>query len=175
MNELIGLFTTAEKRGVAVTGLGGQFNIAMDKLKTFLGRDFDTSDATQIQQAINQVKQRSIRDILQESGRTISDLDRQIVDKIFGEIDFFTPPDQIAKKLNKARNDLIDSNREKKRTITSSYTLIQNPVYEGVGLTAISPYISLIDKIIKADPTQGAGLTLDEVLNIDIRGQNLLN
>ena len=87
----------------------------MDKLKTFLGRDFDTSDATQIQQAINQVKQRSIRDILQESGRTISDLDRQIVDKIFGEIDFFTPPDQIAKKLNKARNDLIDSNREKEK------------------------------------------------------------
>jgi len=175
MNELIGLFTTAEQRGVAVTGLGGQFNIAMDKLKTFLGRDFDTSDATQIQQAINQVKQRSIRDILQESGRTISDLDRQIVDKIFGEIDFFTPPDQIAKKLNKARNDLIDSNREKKRTITSSYTLIQNPVYEGVGVTAISPYISLIDRIMKADPSKGAGLTLGEVLNIDIREQNLLN
>ena len=174
MNELIGLFTTAEQRGVAVSGLGGQFNIAMDKLKTFLGRDFDTSDATQIQQAINQVKQRSIRDILQESGRTISDLDRQIVDKIFGEIDLFTPPDQIAKKLRKARNDLIDSNREKQRTISTSYDLIQNPVYEGVGIQAVSPYISLIDKILKSDPTKGSGISLSEVFDIDVRSLELL-
>ena len=174
MNELIDLFTTAEQRGVAVSGLGGQFNIAMDKLKTFLGRDFDTSDATQIQQAINQVKQRSIRDILQESGRTISDLDRQIVDKIFGEIDLFTPPDQIAKKLRKARNDLIDSNREKQRTISSSYDLIQNPVYEGVGIQAVSPYISLIDKILKSDPTKGSGISLSEVFDIDVRSLELL-
>ena len=103
MNELIDLFNSAQEQGVAVTGLGGQVNIFADKLKTFFGQDFDSSDATKIQQAINQVKQRSIREILNESGRTISDLDRQIVDKIFGEIDFTTPPDQIIKKLNKAK------------------------------------------------------------------------
>ena len=164
MNELIDLFNSAQEQGVAVTGLGGQVNIFADKLKTFFGQDFDSSDATKIQQAINQVKQRSIREILNESGRTISDLDRQIVDKIFGEIDFTTPPDQIIKKLNKARNDLIKNNADKKRQIETTFKTVSDPIYGIRGQNLISSYLPTINKILASIPGQSpSGITLSEV------------
>jgi hypothetical protein len=164
MNDLINLFNEAQEKGVAVTGAGGQLNIFADKLKTFFGQDFDSSDATKIQQAINQVKQRSIREILNESGRTISDLDRQIVDKIFGEIDFTTPPDQIIKKLNKARNDLIKNNSDKKRQIETTFKTVSDPIYGIRGQNLISSYLPTIDKILASIPGQSpSGITLSEV------------
>jgi len=164
MNDLIDLFNEAQDKGVAVTGLGGQVNIFGDKLKTFFGADFDSSDATKIQQAINQVKQRSIREILNESGRTISDLDRQIVDKIFGEIDFTTPPDQILTKLNKARNDLIKNNADKKRQIETTYKTVSDPLYGIRGQNLISSYLPTIKKILASTPGQTpSGITLSEV------------
>ena len=164
MNDLINLFNEAQEKGVAVTGLGGQVNIFGDKLKTFFGQDFDSSDATKIQQAINQVKQRSIREILNESGRTISDLDRQIVDKIFGEIDFTTPPDQIIKKLNKARNDLVKNNADKKRQIETTFKTVSDPIYGIRGQNLISSYMPTINKILASIPGQSpSGITLSDV------------
>ena len=44
--------------------------------------------------------QRSVRSILGESGKTISNLDRQIVAKIFGSVNVFTSRAEIKKKLD---------------------------------------------------------------------------
>ena len=180
MNDLIELFEAAEKKGVAVAGGAGALARMADSIDAFTGGfgvtflGGETSDSTKIQQAIEQVKQRSIREILQESGRTISDLDRQIVDKIFGTLDLYTPADQILKKLKGAREGLINSNKEKQRVINTSLDLIQNPAYKGFGTQAILPYYDTIQKILVADPSQGSGLTLSEVVEIDLTSLNLL-
>ena len=180
MNDLIELFESAKDKGVAVAGGAGALARMADSIDAFTGGfgvtflGGETSDSTKIQQAIEQVKQRSIREILQESGRTISDLDRQIVDKIFGTLDLYTPADQILKKLKGAREGLINSNKEKQRVINTSLDLIQNPAYKGFGTKAILPYYDTIQKILVADPSQGSGLTLSEVVEIDLTSLNLL-
>tara|TARA_A100001391_G_scaffold73972_2_gene47814 strand:+ start:9499 stop:11577 length:2079 start_codon:yes stop_codon:yes gene_type:complete len=174
MNELIGLFEQAGKDGIAVTGGPGLLARLGDSLDAFTGNYFTigdgkTSISTQIQQAIEQVKQRTIRDILQESGRTISDLDREIVDKIFGSLDLYTPADQILKKLKNARERLIESNREKQRKISDAFNLVQDPVYKGVGTKTIMPYYSTIQNILKADATKAQVFE-----DIDLRSLDLL-
>ena len=73
-----------------------------------------------------------------------------------------------------AREGLINSNKEKQRVINTSLDLIQNPAYKGFGTKAILPYYDTIQKILVADPSQGSGLTLSEVVEIDLTSLNLL-
>ncbi len=152
MDDLIGLFENARITGGRVSGIGGQFDLYVDKLKALSGMDFDPSDATQITNAIEQVKQRSIREILNESGRTISDLDRQIVEKIFGGIDLTSAPSEIIKKLKKGRRDLQNNNRDKQRKISVTYNTVIDPIYGNRGLNLILPFKDTIDKIPSAKP-----------------------
>ena len=159
MDDLIGLFENARITGGKVSGIGGQFDLYLDKLKALSGMDFDPSDATQITNAIEQVKQRSIREILNESGRTISDLDRQIVEKIFGGIDLTTAPSEIIKKLRKGRADLQNNNRDKQRKISVTYNTVIDPIYGNRGLNLILPFKDTIDKILRATPGDNYSLT----------------
>jgi hypothetical protein len=156
MNSAIDLFDKAIEDGVPITGLPGYAVRGMDKLKAFFGAtDTNVSDSTKIQNYIDQVKQRSIREILNESGRTISNLDREIVDKVFGELDLTGDPKEIRKKLANARANLIRNNEDKKRIIEGKYTIIQNPAYQGVGIQAVSPYLESILRIISGQPAEG--------------------
>ena len=98
-----------------------------------------------------------------------SDAALDIVDKIFGSLDLYTPADQILKKLKNARERLIESNREKQRKISDSFTLVQDPAYKGVGTKTILPYISTIQNILKADATKAQVFE-----NIDLRSLDLL-
>lgn len=159
MDDLIGLFENARITGGRVSGIGGQFDLYVDKLKALSGMDFDPSDATQITNAIEQVKQRSIREILNESGRTISDLDRQIVEKIFGGIDLTSAPSEIIKKLKKGRRDLQNNNRDKQRKISVTYNTVIDPIYGNRGLNLILPFKDTIDKILSAKPGNNYSLT----------------
>ena len=156
MNSAIDLFDKAIEDGVPITGLPGYAVRGVDKLKAFMGAtDTNVSDSTKIQNYIDQVKQRSIREILNESGRTISNLDREIVDKVFGELDLTGDPKEIRKKLANARANLIRNNEDKKRIIEGKYTIIQNPAYQGVGIQAVSPYLESILRIISGQPVEG--------------------
>jgi hypothetical protein len=159
MDDLIGLFENARITGGRVSGIGGQFDLYVDKLKALSGMDFDPSDATQITNAIEQVKQRSIREILNESGRTISDLDRQIVEKIFGGIDLTSVPSEIIKKLRKGRADLQKNNADKQRKISVTYRTVTDPIYGNRGLNLILPFKDTIDKILDAKPGENYSLT----------------
>ena len=153
MNDAIALFDAAVENNVPITGLPGRLARFKDEAAAFLGIDNpNVSDATKITNYIEQVKQRSIREILNESGRTISNLDREIVDKVFGSLDLTGDPREILKKLNNARSNLIRNNEDKARTINSTYTILRQPEYQGVGIEALSPYISSILRIINADP-----------------------
>tara|TARA_R100000655_G_scaffold39983_1_gene75548 strand:- start:6748 stop:8658 length:1911 start_codon:yes stop_codon:yes gene_type:complete len=154
MNDAISLFDEAIEKGVPITGLPGRIMRFKDEASAFLGIDNpNVSDATKIQNYITQVKQRSIREILNESGRTISNLDREIVNDVFGDLDLTGDPTEIRKKLYNARANLIKNNRDKQRKITSDYRVLQDPAYQGKGLAAISPYEDLILKIIGLDPS----------------------
>ncbi len=159
MDDLIGIFENARITGGRVSGVFGQFDLYADKLKALSGMDFDPSDATQITNAIEQVKQRSIREILNESGRTISDLDRQIVEKIFGGIDLTSAPSEIIKKLKKGRRDLQNNNRDKQRKISVTYRTVIDPIYGNRGMNLILPFKDTIDKILAAKPGNNYSLT----------------
>ena len=149
MDSAIDLFDQAIEKGVPITGLPGATVRGIDQLKAFMGAtDENVSDSTKIANYIDQVKQRSIREILNESGRTISNLDREIVDKVFGEINLTGNPSEIRKKLFNARENLIRNNEDKKRSIDSTYTIIRNPAYQGVGINAVTPFVDDILRII---------------------------
>tara|TARA_R100000654_G_scaffold49804_1_gene75957 strand:+ start:312 stop:2207 length:1896 start_codon:yes stop_codon:yes gene_type:complete len=149
MDSAIDLFDEAIKNNVPITGLPGYAVRGIDKLKAFMGStDENVSDSTKIANYIDQVKQRSIREILNESGRTISNLDREIVDRVFGEINLTDKPSEIRKKLYNARENLIRNNQDKKRSIESTYSIVRNPAYQGVGINAITPFVDDILRII---------------------------
>jgi uncharacterized protein (UPF0297 family) len=149
MNDAISLFDEAIEKGVPITGLPGRIMRFKDEASAFLGIDNpNVSDATKIQNYITQVKQRSIREILNESGRTISNLDREIVNDVFGDLDLTGDPTEIRKKLFNARENLIRNNEDKKRSIDSTYTIIRNPAYQGVGINAVTPFVDDILRII---------------------------
>jgi len=149
MNSAIDLFDEAIKNDVPITGLPGYAVRGIDQLKAFMGStDENVSDSTKIVNYINQVKQRSIREILNESGRTISNLDRDIVNDVFGEINLTDKPSEIRKKLSNARENLIRNNEDKKRSIESTYSIVRNPAYQGVGINAVTPFVDDILRII---------------------------
>ena len=148
MNETINLFEDSVRDGVPITGLPGRFERFKDEASAFAGYYKEPSAATKILNMIEQVKQRSIRAILQESGRTISDTDRDIVNRVFGDLDLTSPPGEILKKLKNARQSLVTSNIDKRDTISTTYKLMQNPAYGNVGTDAISSYKDLLEKII---------------------------
>lgn len=175
MNDAIALFEEAMSKGVKVTGLQGKISRFTDQGKAFFNIDGEVSDSTKIQNYIDQVKQRSIRDILNESGRTISNLDREIVDKVFGEINLTDNPQEILKKLRRARRSLIDSNADKQRAIRTNYGIISDKAYGATGIRTIAPYQAMVNQILNAnpsdfstmDPIQGA------VITVDYRGKNV--
>jgi len=175
MNDAIALFEEAVDRGVAVTGLQGRISRFADQGKAFFNIDGEVSDATKIQNYIEQVKQRSIRDILNESGRTISNLDREIVDRVFGELTLTDDPSEILKKLKGARRSLMDSNADKQRAIRTNYGIISDNAYGATGIRTIAPYQAMVNQILNAnpsdfstmDPIQGA------VITVDYRGKNV--
>lgn len=148
MNDAISLFQEAVEKGVPITGLPGRFERFKDEAAAFAGYEKEASAATKIQNMIEQVKQRSIRAILQESGRTISDTDRDIVNRVFGDLDLTSPPAEILTKLKNARQSLVVSNIDKRDTISTTYKLMQNSAYGNVGKDAISSYKDLLEKII---------------------------
>ena len=96
------------------TGLAGFFGNLLDRASALIGKDGkefkDQSPRTQIDSILNAIRQENIRALLGESGRTISNLDREIVADIFGSITVDSPKSVLIEKLNqvvtKFRRDL---------------------------------------------------------------------
>ena len=106
---------------------------------------------TRINSTLEVLTQASVRDILGESGKTISNLDRQIVADIFGNLTVFTDPSVIKDKLKRTRTTTVESMQK------TQGELIRNLSYfTRTGET--SPLIvsrkNLIDRILGLDLTQ---------------------
>ena len=92
------------------------FNVQGEPSRT--GKSFaDLEPRVRAKVLLNQIKQKNIRDILGESGKTISNLDRQIVEELVGSIALGKTPQEtlealrlteqsIANNLNSAQNRL---------------------------------------------------------------------
>ena len=156
MNQAIKLFEDAVDNGTAVTGLPGRVNRFKDEVATFFNIPVsELSDATQIHNFIEMVKQRSIKDVLNESGKTISNIDRDILDRIFGGLDFTTPPAVQLKKLIASRDNLVNNQRTRQRKIQGIHTTLQDPLLRGRGMLD-AENLSLLQRILTADPVNPA-------------------
>ena len=74
----------------------------------------------QFEKLMTIVSQKNIKEILNETGKTISNIDRDIVDRIMGKITVFTDPAETLKALQLAREDSLknlESYRNKGRTL----------------------------------------------------------
>ena len=104
------------------------------------------SAAKRTQLILDVTAQRSVRDILGESGKTISNLDRDIVAKIFGSVNVFTTPAELKKKLENSRKNIIESMRKEQNTIINRSNALKESGYPSQVVFANIP---LIDRILK--------------------------
>ena len=108
--------------------------------------ELDSAKRTQI--ILDVTAQRSVRDILGESGKTISNLDRDIVAKIFGSVNVFTSPAEIQKKLENSRANIIEGMRGHQNSIITRVKGLGELKYDS-GLLGLNE--SIIDRILDFD------------------------
>ena len=90
--------------GKGATGLSGLFGKVWTQALALINKqqniDFEGLDArTQADAILNALRQQDIQRLLGESGKTISNLDREIVAEIFGSITVTSTPAEIKEKL----------------------------------------------------------------------------
>jgi len=107
----------------AAFGARGLFGIVNDKIRNALGIG-ETEWANlpaevRTKKLLDITAQRSVRSILGESGKTISNLDRQIVAQIFGNVDIWTSPAELRKILSNSRSNIIEGMRAGQSTVIS--------------------------------------------------------
>ena len=89
--------------------------------------------------------QRSVRNILGESGKTISNLDREIVARIFGNVNIWTSPAELKKILGQSRSNIIEGMRSTQNQIISRANAFKQVGYKSPVLDLNE---SLIDRIL---------------------------
>jgi hypothetical protein len=106
------------------TGFNGLKNKLITQAMTFIKggpKNWENIDPRSRADAILLVlQQENIREILGESGRTISNLDREIIKDVFGNITVFTSEAEIIKKLNDSRTKTLKSANETKGNINAN-------------------------------------------------------
>jgi len=137
------------KGAFGASGLFGQWK---DKIRNAAGYGETEWDAlspeVRTQKVLEITAQRSVRNILGESGKTISNLDRQIVAQIFGEVTVFTSPAELKKVLGNSRDNIISGMRAGQNQIISRATALQR---QGYPSTVIDVNRSLLERIINFD------------------------
>ena len=143
----------AQENNEAVGGFKGLMAKMVDKGFAFagMGRDFDELSADSKVEALTKVvKQKNLQAILGESGRTISDKDRQIIETVFGNLSAFEEPSITLGKLLESRQRLAQSNFERYSNIMTNSSFLNRQGFEGQNF-----YVNLLpslQKILGIDP-----------------------
>ena len=116
--------------------------------------------AVKTQIILDVTAQRSVRQILGESGKTISNLDRDIVARIFGNVNIWTSPAELSKLLTNSRDNIVESMRKDQSTVISRANAIGQGGYNSPALMANE---SLINRIL--------GFSFDDIENYKL-GEN---
>ena len=133
-------------------GVKGWLTQSMTKLAAAAGMSLgdwkDLDPTTRINTTLDVLAQQSVREILGESGKTISNLDRQIVADIFGNLTIFTQPADIKKRLTRTRNNVIDSMEQDRRAIIRGTSYLART---GQTSPQVTEEEELINKILGID------------------------
>jgi len=117
-----------------VGGAEGFFMKMVDKGFAFVGmpQDFDEMSAdSKVAELTKVVKQKNLQAILGESGRTISDRDRQIIETVFGDLGAFENPKTTLGKLKQSRQQLAQSANERYQNILTNSSFLGRQGAEG--------------------------------------------
>ena len=114
-----------------ITSLASRLGVAKDKLLTLAGlgpEDIkDQSPRGRAQNALTILKQKNIKAILNESSRTISNIDRDIADRIAGSLEDFdlTTPGALKQKLEETIRSSTESRRNSKISASAEADLLR--------------------------------------------------
>jgi hypothetical protein len=114
LEKMIGLVESG-----SVTGGKGLLGRALGKIKGFAGfGDEVIEDATQAKQIGVFIRTQLVQELLNESGRTISNLDRQLIDEIVGDVaDLGEGRGAILKSLERIRQRIGSSTAKSRNTV----------------------------------------------------------
>ena len=149
----IEIIEDAQKNNKAVGGLRGFLAKMVDKGFAFAGmrKDFeDLSADSKVEELLKVVKQKNLQAILGESGRTISDKDRVIIEKVFGSLDTFTNVNAVLGTLRESRRGLAQSNIEKKNELQKGIPYLIKYGLDGTSLAA--DLLPSLQRILAIDP-----------------------
>ena len=167
LEEAIKVFEESLETERSPTSFRGVIDKYGDQLQAFFGtqEEWDRlSPATKIDRLIEVVRQKNLQAILGESGRTISDRDREIVLSVFGDISAGTPPEVAIKKLRESLAGLRSSQREKQSIVLAKQTFLLSPEFQGRGQLFLAPRIEVINKILNTDIN--APVSIDNVQSL---------
>jgi len=117
--------------------------------------------------AITKVLQQSnIQEILGESGRTISNLDREVIKDVFGSMTIFTSEAEIVKKLEDSRAKTLTASNQTRGEIAAGKNYFDITGRESV---VISKNKDLIDLILAFDPDDFVSKGERKVVDVDYR------
>ena len=151
LNKVIGILDEG-----GATGLKGFFGEATDMIeaaiKSDTGKSFeDLEPRTRANSLLKVLRQANVREILGESGKTISNLDRQIVEEVFGDIKFGTPVAVSIKKLEDSRKNILNGMMSTQNKIINSRSFFDNIGYDSNVLRINQPILDLIKAFTFSD------------------------
>ena len=131
------------------TGIKGFFGEATDMIqaaiKSDTGKSFEElNPRTRANALLKVLRQANVREILGESGKTISNLDRSIVEDVFGDIKLGTPLAVSLEKLKDSRQNMVNGLIQKQNQIISYSSFFNNVGYSSAVLSINQPLIDLI-------------------------------
>ena len=145
LNKVIGILDAG-----GATGLRGFFGEATDMIEAIItkdnnGKSFDELEPrTRANSLLKVLRQANVREILGESGKTISNLDRAIVEDVFGDIKIGTPVAVSLKKLEDSRKNIINGMMSTQNKIINSASFFNNVGYDSQSLRINQPILDLI-------------------------------
>ena len=175
VQEALSIFKKARETGEPLGGIPGFMAELGDRVQALFGYDEgpeDQSARTRINKLIEVVRQGNIRDILGESGRTISNLDRDIIKDVFGGIKIDESPDIAITKLEKSLEKLQLANRARQGDIQDEMRFLQSPEFGSRGFDTILSKLSSINSVLADDPfapyVATAATSYQPIVDIDL-------
>jgi hypothetical protein len=142
INTAIGMIKQGNVASVQALAKRG-FNVAKSLFDSegaisSTGKPFEELDErSQVLVLLNQIAQRNIRDILGESGKTISNVDRDIVAKLVGDIRLTVQPAETLEALELTKGQILRGMSERSNKIRTQSTFLQDE--GGLGYLRASP------------------------------------
>ena len=148
-----------------ITDFASRLGVAQDRLLTLAGLGAeeikDQTPRARAQNALTILKQKNIKAILNESSRTISNVDREIADKIAGSLDDFdlTTEGGLKQKLAESRRSAIETKNEAVRKANAEYDLLKK---SGDHLTLDKAIVAFIEgKLSSTEENKNKGFGYD--------------